>query len=117
MNKRVLGNLGEEIASSFLQKRGYKILERNFKTRLGEIDIIAKDKNTLVFIEVKARTSQKFGLPFEAVNYIKQNKIKKMALTYLGKFKLNFKNMRFDVVSVTFNKENRPEINLICGAF
>lgn len=117
MNKKILGNLGEKKASVFLKEKGYKILETNFKIKLGEIDIVAKDKETIVFIEVKTRTSQRFGLPCEAVDRAKQNKLRQVALAYLDRTKPNFKNIRFDVVSVIFNKEGKTEISLICGAF
>ena len=67
-----IGKLGEELAVGYLQKQNYKIIERNFECRQGEIDIIALDKNELVFIEVKTRTSIKYGKPAEAVNQIKK---------------------------------------------
>lgn len=65
--RKVLGNQGEEIASKFLQEKGYKILQRNFHSRFGEIDIIAQEGNTLVFVEVKTRWGQSFGLPEESI--------------------------------------------------
>ncbi len=110
-----LGREGEEIAIKFLKKNGYKIIEQNYKVPLGEIDIIAKDGDTLVFIEVKARESLEFGRPFEAVNYTKMKKITKAALSYIKKFK-ETPPCRFDVLSVYF-KDKRPEIELIRDAF
>ncbi|MBI4687390.1 MAG: YraN family protein [Nitrospirae bacterium] len=110
-----LGREGEELAIKFLKKNGYKIIEQNYKTPLGEIDIIAKDGETLTFIEVKARESLQFGQPFEAVNYTKRKKITKVALSYIKKLK-EVPPCRFDVMSVYF-KEGRPEVELIRDAF
>ncbi len=94
------GRLGEEAAVSFLEKHGYRIIARNFKTKLGEIDIIARDKDTICFIEVKARSSDKFGLPFEAVTDFKQRKISKAAIVFLKDKNLLDSLARFDIVSV-----------------
>ena len=74
MQKNIYGKRSEIIASEFLKNKGYKILEVNYKNKVGEIDVIAKDKDYIVFVEVKARTSQKFGHSFEAIDEIKQQK-------------------------------------------
>ena len=87
MNNKIKGAYGEKQAVSYIKKLGYKILEQNFTTKIGEIDIIAQDKSYIVFIEVKNRTSQKFGRPSEAVNNHKQHKIKQVALLYMQKYK------------------------------
>ena len=92
MNKKELGDAGEKIARLYLERNKYKIVETNFRGKQGEIDIIAKDKNELVFIEVKTRKSIKYGKPAEAVNYIKQNHIYKTAEYYI--FKNKIKNTR-----------------------
>lgn len=80
-----LGSKGEDLAVRFLKRKGYRIIERNYKTPIGEIDIIAQDGGTLVFIEVKTRTSASFGYPFEAVDRKKRQKLKNLALLYLKK--------------------------------
>jgi putative endonuclease len=98
-NKKDLGNYGEQIAVWYLEKNGYKILERNFYCRQGEIDIIAKDKE-YVFIEVKTRTGVDFGYPSEAVDSIKIKHLCKVAKYYLFKNYLNDAFVRFDVIEV-----------------
>ena len=110
-----LGEKGEGLAVNFLKKKGYKIIERNYKTRLGEIDIIAADGKTLAFIEVKTRESIAYGQPFEAVNFFKRRKISNVALLYLKKLK-EVPPCRFDVVSIHY-KDGRPEPELIKDAF
>ncbi len=111
-----LGFKGEGLACDFLIDNGYKIIKRNYRTKLGQIDIIAKDKDTLCFIEVKTRTSDMAGLPEEAITVIKQKKISKIALIYLKENQLLNKRARFDVVSILFN-EGGFKINLIKDAF
>lgn len=100
--KRKLGNLGEKIACDYLQKQKYIILDKNFHCRFGEIDIIAKDKKTLVFVEVKARANQQFGQPQEAVDYFKQRKIIKTAYYYINLYNLP-DDFRIDIVAVILN--------------
>ena len=106
-NKRlnnVVGAIGEDMASKYLESKGYKILERNYKNRMGEIDIIALYKGIIVFIEVKYRHNDKFGMPREAVNKNKQFKIRQMALLYLKiKRKLDT-HCRFDVIEILGDK-------------
>ncbi len=107
---KLLGNKGEDLAVKFLKGKGYKIVSRNFKSPLGEIDIIAEDRGTLVFVEVKTRTDTSFGLPFEAVNYRKREKLKKIALYYLKNRCKNDLPSRFDVLSIQAGSgENRIE--------
>ncbi len=110
-----LGEKGEELAVRFLKKKGYKIIKQNYKTRIGEIDIIAKDRESLVFIEVKTRESIEYGLPFEAVNSAKKRKIRNVALLYLKRLK-EIPPCRFDVVSIYYKQVN-PEFELIKDAF
>lgn len=99
-NKKT-GQYGEDEASKFLQKQGYKILERNFRySRLAEIDIIAKDKDTIVFVEVKTRKTLNCGHPFEAVDYKKLEHIYKAGLAYLKATEEEYKNFRIDIISV-----------------
>jgi putative endonuclease len=113
-----LGKLGEAIASKFLKKKGYIIFEKNFSSPLGEIDIIAQDKDVLCFIEVKTRHSTAFGLPEEGVTGKKKKRLVRIAQFYLkGCGKLNA-NCRFDVVSVLIDKTTKkPKIQLIQDAF
>ena len=102
MNKRSIGNIGEDIAVKWLVKnKNYNILDRNYSTGYGEIDIIAEDGKALVFIEVKFRNGTDFGYPYEAVNKNKQCRICKAALQYVQK-KYNTAdiNIRFDVVEI-----------------
>ena len=110
-----LGEKGEGVAVKFLRKRGYKIIVQNFTTRIGEIDIIARDGETLAFIEVKTRESIEYGQPFEAVNKFKKRKIVNVATLYLKKLK-DIPPCRFDVVSIYY-ENGKPEVDLITDAF
>ncbi|MBN1446097.1 MAG: YraN family protein [Candidatus Omnitrophica bacterium] len=100
MNTRKRGNDGEALAVEFLKKHGYKIVCRNFTSRRGEIDIVAKDGQYLVFIEVKTRTSPDFGYPSEAVTRQKAERIRKTALYYLMTNRMDNIPFRFEVVSL-----------------
>ena len=111
-----LGKKGEDFAADFLTKKGYKIKERNYRSPLGEIDIIAMSGQTLVFIEVKTRSSARFGLPFEAVNKRKQGQIAKTALYYMAKNKIREHAARIDVVSIISNGDTL-KAELIENAF
>ena len=115
MQSNTYGKRSEIIACNYLKKKGYKILETNYKNNVGEIDIIAKDKDYLVFVEVKARLSQKFGHPFEAIDEIKQQKIHAVASLYMVKNRKYGSNCRFDAISI-LGLEN-PEITHIIDAF
>lgn len=116
MDKRELGIAGENEAAGYLLSIGYTIVERNYRTRLGECDIIAYDGPVLVFTEVKARSSDRLGLPCEAVTKRKQRNISQMALVYLQEKGLDDVNVRFDVMEVRTNGE-RYTINHIKNAF
>jgi len=94
------GEICEAIAVEHLKKHGYRILEQNYRTKFGEIDIIAKDKGAIVFIEVKARRSYRFGNPKWAITPKKQRKISMVALYYLKATKLRDVRARFDVVAI-----------------
>lgn len=96
----ITGTGGEDKATKYLSNLGYKILCRNFKTKIGEIDIIAKDKNTIVFVEVKTRKSDMFGLPREAVTTSKQRKIRMVATQYLKLHGGLNQMCRFDVIDI-----------------
>lgn len=101
-NNRETGRLAEEMAGKALTEKGYEILENNFANRYGEIDIIAKDKDILVFVEVKAKSGAEFGLPEEMINPHKLRKVKNMALIYMKGANLP---CRIDVVSVVLSQE------------
>jgi len=116
MQKKELGKKGEELALRFLKKKGYRIIEKNYVCKMGEMDIIGKEKDTLVFIEVKTRTSTEFGPPQLAVHSSKQRQLSKVALNYLNEKRLNDVKARFDVVAIVL-EQNREEIDLIRDAF
>lgn len=101
-NKRQIGEKKEQLAVEFLRKKGYFIIETNFRVRQAEIDIVARDGSTIVFVEVKYRATDKLGHPFDAVDYKKQQKISRAALFYMSKNKLSIDNtsVRFDVIGI-----------------
>lgn len=111
-----LGKVGEELAMAHLKKMKYKILEKNYKCPLGEVDLVARDKNTLVFIEVKTRKTKDFGGPAAAVDLRKQRQLCKVALHYLNQKKLNNIPARFDVVAIEFIG-SAPHVEIIPNAF
>lgn len=115
MQSNIYGKRSEIIASDYLKEKGYKILQTNYKNKIGEIDVIAKDGEYIVFVEVKARLSQKFGHPFEAIDYRKQQKIHNVASLYLVKNHKYGTLCRFDAISI-LGLEN-PEITHIIDAF
>lgn len=102
------GNLGEEIATEFLRKKGYKIIGRNFRIRGGEIDIIAIENHTLVFIEVKTRTSNKFGTPLEAITPWKLKSLLHTLNFYKATHPGLPDSMRLDAVSIILNNQKQP---------
>ena len=116
MDRKELGKKGEELALRFLKKRGYRVVEKNYVCKMGEMDIIAREKDTWVFIEVKTRTSTIFGPPQLAVNSSKQRQLSKVALNYLMEKKLEDMKARFDVVAILL-EEKREDIELIRDAF
>ena len=103
LNKKV-GNIGEATAVNFLKQKGYKIVELNYTNKLGEIDIVAKENNVLVFVEVKTRSSDKFGFGREAVDIRKQHKLRNVAQGYLKYKKLFDQSCRFDVIEIMGDK-------------
>ena len=103
--KHEIGKIGEDLASKYLEAAGYIIIERNFLARQGEIDIIAKDKKELVFIEVKTRTSDIYGKPVEAVNTQKQKHLLNTIKYYLYSKHLENEFVRIDVIEVYFNND------------
>jgi len=115
---QALGARGEELTAVRLQGAGYRILERNFRSRGGEVDIVARDRDgTIVFIEVKTRTSLAFGLPQQAVTSRKQRQIAKGALSWLSRHRCHDQAARFDVVAVLLHDDGRAELEHIINAF
>ncbi len=105
VNKREIGSAGEDVACRFLEEKGMRIIERNFRCRSGEIDVIAAEKDVLVFVEVKLRRSMEERLAFEAVHSAKQKKIIKSALVYMMQNKVpSDKPCRFDVIGIAGKK-------------
>jgi len=111
-----LGKRGEGIAVSYLRGLKYKIVERNYTCKFGEVDIIAKDKKTFTFIEVKTRSSLEYGHPYQMENKKKQHQISKVALNYINKNNLQNLDARFDVVAVHIS-EGGEKVELIKNAF
>lgn len=101
MRRRVLGQQGEDLACLFLQEKGYVIRERNVRTRDGEIDVIALDGRTLVFVEVRTRTADTYGTAHESITWKKRQKLRELALAYLQRQAEPFPSFRFDVIAIT----------------
>ncbi len=117
MSNKTLGHYGESLAKEYLKARGYRILEENFRNKLGEIDLIAQDGKTICFVEVKTRQSLNQGQPYEAVNFWKIRQLSRMAAFYL---KHQYHSLeipsRFDVISIV-QKKNSLSIQHIKNAF
>ncbi|MBC8060459.1 MAG: YraN family protein [Clostridiaceae bacterium] len=115
---KAIGDLGEKIAERYLIENGYKIIDKNFRYKTGEIDLIGKDYEYITFIEVKTRTSSYFGFPREAVTLLKQQKIYRTAEIYILQKKLFKFNFRFDVVEVFLSEMKKDySVTLIKNAF
>jgi len=118
---KMIGNIGEQYAVSYLQKQKYKIIDKNYRCNFGEIDIIAIDKDCLCFVEVKTRTTCKYGRPSNAVNLPKRRHIINCAKLYILKKRIGNYRARFDIVEVFVknddNKFSVENINLIKNAF
>ncbi|HPX61856.1 MAG TPA: YraN family protein [Deltaproteobacteria bacterium] len=118
-DNRGIGDQGEQLAAVFLAGKGFRILERNFRCKGGEVDIIAFDSkaDSHVFVEVKTRRDLSYGVPQLAVTPFKQRQISKAALTYLSKNRLHDRNARFDVVAILLSQNGRHRIEHIVNAF
>lgn len=114
---KTLGVIGEELAAHYLRSMGYKILIKNYVSQIGEIDLITRDKDTLVFVEVKTRRPSASVSGLEALTDHKRHQICKTAQTYLKKYGLTDVSCRFDVVSVIFEEGQSPIFALIKDAF
>ena len=113
LDKKAAGRLGENAAANFLRKKGYKILERNYTAKVGEIDLVVSFQGIIIFVEVKTRGNTEFGLPCEAVTFSKQRKILKTATYYMMEHKME-SDIRFDVVEVyTIPKGKRIHIRSV----
>ncbi|MBF0490188.1 MAG: YraN family protein [Candidatus Omnitrophica bacterium] len=113
-----LGQFGEEYTCKYLQSKGYTILDRNFRNKIGEIDIIAQEGTVVCFIEVKTRRTMQYGAPFEAVHSSKQRKMVRMALSYLKyKFRTVDVLSRFDVISIYQAATEEPTLHHLRNAF
>ena len=115
-DNKIKGNLGEDIACYYLRKNEYKILERNFTSYRGEIDIIARDKDEIVFVEVKTRAQVYCGYPSESVNFTKIKQLYKVAEYYIFANKINDERLRFDVIEVYLYGSKSYKINHIKNA-
>jgi len=111
-HKQMLGKIGENLAANFLISKGFEILERNFRTDSGEIDLIVRDSNQIVFVEVKTRTSTNYGMPEEAVTLKKQQHLINSAQEYIDNHAAGLENYRIDVISILMKpeKHHNPEI-------
>lgn len=114
--RQLLGADGERAAEKFLRRQRYTIVERNYRCASGEVDLIALDSSTIVFVEVKTRTQPGFGSPLEAVDARKQRQIQRAAQHYLTKNRLHDRNARFDVVGVWW-EGGEPRCELVKNAF
>lgn len=116
MKKRELGRQGEELAVSYLKKKGYRILDQNYYTRYGELDIVCRKANQLVFVEVKTRRNTSYGSPEEAITPRKIQHLKRAAAVYLESVNPSFHEVRFDVIAIIL-EEGQEKINHIEYAF
>ena len=117
MERKELGSFGENLALKFLKERKYKVLCVNYRCRYGEIDIVTMERDTLVFVEVKTRSSEKYGKGMEAVDYRKQKKIRRIAVNYLSENAIAFSGIRFDVMDITVRGDTPLQIDHIENAF
>ncbi|MCL2121522.1 MAG: YraN family protein [Clostridiales bacterium] len=116
--RQILGRRGEDIGAAWLEARGMRIVERNFRCTYGEIDIIGQIGETLVFVEVRGRSSDQWGTPAESVNSKKKKKLRTLAACYLSRRKMADVDCRFDVVGILYDPAgNEPHIEWIPNAF
>ncbi|WP_437206066.1 YraN family protein [Planctomicrobium sp. SH664] len=115
--RKLFGDRGERLAARHLKQLGYRILARQCRNRLGEIDLIAMDQETVVFVEVKTRSSHVAGHPKEAVTYRKQQQLTRAALAWLKTHRLLERRARFDVVAITWQGNEPPQLEHVINAF
>ena len=116
-HRQSLGKLGENLACTALTQRGYAIIATRYRTKLGEIDIVARDGDTTVFVEVKARAGDEFGGAAAAVTAWKQRKVALMAMDYVARHRLEDRPCRFDVVTVDVVDGQPPRLEIYMNAF
>lgn len=115
---KTIGNYGENLSLKHLIKNNYKILDTNFRTSYGEIDIVATINNIIVFLEIKSRYTDSFGKAIESITYYKQKQIIKLSKYYIHKYNLYNYNVRYDIIEVYFNNRNNLyKLNHIIDAF
>lgn len=107
-NRKETGKVGEELARTYLEEHGYKIVEQNWHTRYGEIDLIAENKDFVAFVEVRTRVGEQFGMPEETLNYTKMQRILRNAHGYMGR-KRTTKPYRIDAICVVLDRDHRPK--------
>ncbi|ETR74133.1 MAG: endonuclease [Candidatus Magnetoglobus multicellularis str. Araruama] len=112
-----LGKDSETLAVNYLLENGYTIIQRNFRTKGGEIDIIARENNTLVFVEVKSRTSTRYGHALQSLTHRQKKRLTKTALMYLHQHQMKNQSARFDVVAIQKKQYTGTDIRLIKNAF
>jgi len=115
--RRELGQRGEALVAAWYERAGYEILDRNWRRREGELDLIVGRGSTVVFCEVKTRSSNRFGAPVEAITRTKQRRIRVVAGLWLGEHSLRGRDLRFDVASVMVERGTEPVIEVLEGAF
>lgn len=116
MNKVEIGRLGEKLAKEYLIKQGYRILTENYRTPLGEIDLVVEKDQTTIFVEVRTKTSQRFGTPEESITPKKQERLIRLALQFCAHHYLYSQNLRFDIIAIYLDKI-QPSIKHISNAF
>jgi len=116
-NRRDVGQKCEEIAARHLRRNGYRVIARNVRLRIGEIDIVARQGRVLVFVEVKAKTQEEYGAPREMVTAAKQRKLSQLAHLYMSQNRITETPVRFDVVEVVLDADGKPTVTLIPSAF
>jgi putative endonuclease len=116
MRRIKTGKQGETLAAAYLEKAGYQIIERNYRCLFGEMDLVARDGRTVVFVEVKSRKSDRFGVPQLSVGLQKQKKLSQIALHYLEQKRFHPCDARFDVIAIRMRPEGH-QVELIRNAF
>ena len=113
---RAKGANSERLGEAYLEEQGYQILERNVRSPFGEIDLVCRDRNTLVFVEVKSRTDEAFGFPEEAVDRRKRERLGRLAAWYLARYSTRSPEVRFDVLAIQ-SEGDHSGVRLIRNAF
>ncbi|SNS29394.1 putative endonuclease [Rhodococcoides kyotonense] len=117
MSNAELGARGEAFAALFLVEAGMEIVDRNWRCRYGELDIVARDGDTMVFVEVKTRSGVKYGTPAESVTPVKRARIRALALAWLQKHEYPWVRMRFDVVAILMTRDGDPVVSHLKAVF